>query len=147
MIQRIQSIFLLLAAISAFGLFALPFATTSSEVAASANFADATYNINDHIGLLVLFAVAGALSFISIFLFKNRKTQLLVGRFSIIAIIIGLVMAIVLYHNDSAVIPDTVQIEDQAGIYMPAIFLVFALLAQRFITKDEKLVRSADRLR
>ena len=147
MIQRIQSIFLLLAGASAFGLFALPFATTSSTVATSVNFADATYNVNDHIGLLVLFAAAGVLSVISIFLFKNRKTQLLVGRFSIIAIIIGLVLAIVLYYNDSASIPDNVQIEDEAGLYLPAVFLVFALLAQRFITKDEKLVRSADRLR
>lgn len=148
MIQRIQSIFLLLAAGCAFGLFALPFATTNATIESSVNFSDAIYNINDHVALLGLFGVAGVLSFISIFLFKNRKTQLLVGRFSIIANIIGLILALVLYYNDSDKISDTEHvISDGFGAYLPFLFLVFAFLAQRFINKDEALVRSSDRLR
>ena len=147
MIQRIQSIFLLLAAGSAFGLFALPFASTDQAVAASANFSDQLYTIQDHIGLLVLFGLAGVLALVSIFLFNNRKNQLMVGRFAFIANIIGLILAIVLYYNDSDKIAENVLIDDGLGLYLPLLFMVFALLAFRFINKDEKLVRSMDRLR
>ncbi|MEO1518496.1 MAG: DUF4293 domain-containing protein [Bacteroidota bacterium] len=147
MIQRIQSVFLLLAAVSAFCLFAFPFASTSQVVGNSANFSDGMFNLNDNIGLLILFAAAGLLALVSIFLFKDRKRQLLVGRFAIIANVIGLILALALYYNDSDTIGENVAINDELGLYMPLAFLLFALLAQRFISKDEKLVRSMDRLR
>ena len=147
MIQRIQSIFLFLAAACAFGLFALPFASTSATVSASQIFADSIFNLEDNIGLLVLFGLAGLLAFVSIFLFKNRKTQLLLGRIAIVANIIGLIMAIILYYNDSDTIANDVAINDEMGLYLPFAFLIFGLLAQRFITKDENLVKSMDRLR
>ncbi len=147
MLQRVQTIFLFLAAAAAFALFALPFATTSQQVAASVNFSDGFYDLQDNVGLLVLFLGAGVLTLISIFLFKNRKNQLLLGRFAIIANLIGLVLAIVLYYNDSDKIPDHVAIEDGFGLYMPILFLIFALLAQRYIIKDNRLVSSMDRLR
>ena len=147
MLQRLQSIFLFLAAASAFALLALPFATTSSQVATSENFADGMYNIQDSPGLLILFLGAGAMVLVSIFLYRNRKNQLLIGRFAIIANVIGLILAFALYYNDSDKIPDTVAISDGFGLYMPLLFLVFALLAQRYINKDEKLVSSMDRLR
>ena len=146
MIQRIQSIFLLLAAAAAFGLFALPFADTAQQVSASALFSDSIFSITDHPVLLALFCIAGGLSFISIFMFRNRKTQLLVGRFAIIANVIGLVFAIILFIQDKDTLGDAVP-NDGLGLYLPLIFLVFGLLAQRYILKDEKLVRSMDRLR
>jgi len=37
--------------------------------------------------------------------------------------------------------------EYKYGIYLPVIALIFNLLANRFIRRDEKLVRSVDRLR
>ncbi|MEM9918188.1 MAG: DUF4293 domain-containing protein [Bacteroidota bacterium] len=147
MIQRIQSVFLLLAAASAFCLLAFPFASTSEVVANSANFSDGLFNLQDNIGMMVLFIAAGALALISIFLYSNRKRQLLIGRFAIIANVIGLILAFAIYYNDSDSIAETVAINDEAGLYMPIVFLVFALLAQRFINKDEKLVKSMDRLR
>ena len=147
MIQRIQTIFLALAAACAFGLFALPFATTSSGVEASSLFSDSIFNINDHTALLILFGLAGGLTLIGIFMFKNRKSQLLVSRFAIIANIIGMVMTIVLFFQDRDNL-GTSEPEDGLGIFLPIIFLVFAILALRNISKDEKLVRSSyDRLR
>ena len=146
MIQRIQSIYLFLAAAAAFGLFVLPFASTSNSISASALFADGLYNLQDNIGLLVLFAAAGALSLIAIFLFKNRKSQSLIGRFSIVANIIGLVLAIILFMQDRTTLGNATP-EDGLGLYLPIVFLIFGLLAQRAIGKDEKLVRSMDRLR
>jgi len=146
MIQRVQSIFLFLAAAAAFGLLKLPFATTASEVQASGLFADGNYNLQDHIALIILFGLAGGLAFISIFLFKNRKTQSLVGRFSVIANIIGLALAIILFMQDLANL-GSAEPQDALGLYLPIISLIFGILALRFISKDEKMVRSMDRLR
>jgi len=147
MIQRIQSIFLFLASASAFALFAVPFGTTSGPVAESTIYADSAYNIQDSIGLLVLFCLAGALALISIFLYSNRKTQLLLGRFAMIANIIGLILAVVFYINNAAGLQEGIDQENYFGISLPFIFLLFAILAQRAISKDENLVKSSDRLR
>ncbi len=146
MIQRIQSVFLLLAAGSGFGMLAFPFATTPQAVQTSQLFADGTYSTGDNIGLLVLFAVAGALALANIFLFRNRQTQIKISRFAIIADILGFVLAVVLLWQDATNIGETA-IQDGVGAYLPVAFLVFAILALRFIKKDEMLVKSMDRLR
>ena len=146
MIQRIQSIFLFLASLATFGLFGLPFASTPDAIAGSTIFGDTLYNLQDHIGLLVLFGLGGLLALVAIFLFKNRKLQLNLGRFALIANVIGLILAIVLYYNDSGTL-GAVDPNDEAGLYMPFIAVVFLGLALRFISKDEKLVKSMDRLR
>lgn len=146
MIQRVQTIFLFLAAAAAFGLFALPFATTSTAVQASGLFADSSFNLNDHIALLILFCLAGGLALVSIFLFNNRKIQMTLGRLAIVANIIGFVLAIILFMQDrdnlGAATPD-----DAMGSLLPLAFLIFGVLALRYINKDEKTVRSMDRLR
>ena len=38
-------------------------------------------------------------------------------------------------------------INDEFGMYLPVAGIIFALLAYRFIQKDNKLVKSMDRLR
>ncbi len=146
MIQRIQSIFLLLAAAAAFGLFALPFASTADAVQASGLFADATFNLQDNIALLILFCLAGGLALVSIFLFNNRKNQLLVSRLAIIANVVGFVLAIILFMQDFSNLGN-VNPEDELGVFLPILFIVFGVLALRSINKDEKIVRSMDRLR
>ncbi len=146
MIQRIQTIFLLLAAASGFGVLATPFATTSTTVQDSVLFADAIYNVQDNAGLLVMFALAGALSLASVFLFKNRQTQMKICRLAIIANILGFVLAIFIFWRDLAAI-HAVTPSDGMGAYLPLAFLVFGILALRFIRKDEETVKSMDRLR
>ncbi len=148
MIQRIQSIFLLLAAGCAFALFAFPFADSNQRISDSAIWSDGIFDIQDHVGLLALFCIAGGLAFISIFLFNNRKNQLLVGRLAVVANILGFVLAMILMFTDKAAhAAQEAAIGDEIGMYLPLLFLIFGLLALRFISKDEKLVRSMDRLR
>ncbi len=146
MIQRIQTIFLLLAAASGFGVLALPFASTVDGVQVSALFSDKAYTIGDNIGLLVLFALAGALSFAAIFLFNNRPVQAKIGRGALIADIVGILLAIVLFWQDAANI-GSAAVKGGFGAVLPIAFVVFSSLAIRAIKKDENLVRSADRLR
>jgi uncharacterized membrane protein YwzB len=73
MIQRIQTIFLILAALCFGALFKLPLLTSTSS---SAQFlADHIYSIQDHLILLSITCFAIGMSVLSIFMYKNRKLQ------------------------------------------------------------------------
>lgn len=145
MIQRIQSVLLLLAAAAVFALFKLPFGS-SDTIAASALFNDGAFTIQDHVGLLGLFCAAGAIAFISIFLFNNRPLQLKLSRVAIIANIIGIILAAVLFMQDSNAMGAAMP-KEELGLGLPVLSIIFAAFAIRFINKDEKLVKSMDRLR
>ena len=146
MIQRVQTIFLALAAASGFGVLALPFAYTGASVQSSKLFTDMAFTTGDNIGLLVLFAVAGALALTDIFLFRNRDVQMKIGRMALVANILGVVLAVILFWQDLSGLGNS-EVEDGLGIYLPLAYIVFIILALRGIKKDEALVRSADRLR
>ncbi len=145
MIQRIQSVLLLLAAAAVFALFKLPFGS-SDTIAASTLFNDGIFSIQDHVGLLGLFCAAGAIAFISIFLFNNRPLQLKLSRVAIIANVIGIILAAVLFMQDSNAMGAAIP-KEELGLGLPVLSIIFAALAIRFINKDENLVKSMDRLR
>ena len=145
MIQRIQSIFLLIASVSFFSLFYFPFA--KSDKTATPLFQDQIFNINDHILLLIFTVLGGVISLGAIFLFRNRLLQKRLGILGIIsAIFIGAVSFWLMFDEGNQ-IDNSVEISDQAGLFMPAVSLVMIALANYFISKDEKLVSSMDRLR
>lgn len=127
-------------------LFGLPFASIAEAAPESRLFADRVYNLMDTPALIVLFGIAGLLAIVSIFLFKNRKLQMRLTIFAFIANLLGVVMAIIFYMQNSQDLGEQA-VNDGAGIYMPVASFVLLLLAYRFINKDEKLVRSMDRLR
>lgn len=143
MIQRIQSILLLLAGGGAFSLFGLPLATTPTASDASVLFADAAFRIQDNLVLMGAFGVAGAILLATIFLFNNRKLQMTLTKVSLLLLVVGVGAAAYFFTTDAAV--DSAQVA--AGVAMPAIAIVLGILAHRYILKDEKLVRSVDRLR
>jgi len=145
MIQRIQSVLLLLAAAAVFSLFKLPFGS-SDRIASSALFNDGVFSIQDHVGLLGLFCAAGAIAFISIFLFNNRPLQLKLSRVAIIANVIGIILAAVLFMQDSTAMGEAIP-KEELGLGLPILSIIFAAFAIRFINKDENLVKSMDRLR
>ena len=144
MIQRLQSLFLLLAALS-FGLeYAFPFAASDAPV--TGLFGDGIYNINDHIALQGLTIAGALLCLFIITLYKNRSLQLRLGYLAITIAILLPVIAVLIYSNQTAGLEDA-NISDRAGLYLPIGMILFVGLALRFIRKDEKLVRSMDRLR
>ncbi len=144
MIQRIQSIYLLLAAAAAFLLFTLPFAQTDNATAMGI-FQDNFYTIFDNIALLVFFAGAGVMALIAIFLFKNRPLQRRIALLSLFLIVAGTGTAVFLFFQNQS--ENAATVREGFGLGMPVFSSIFTLLAQRAIRKDEKLVRSADRLR
>ncbi|MCB0643979.1 MAG: DUF4293 domain-containing protein [Phaeodactylibacter sp.] len=146
MLQRIQSIFLFFAAGTAFAMAGLPIASSNQAVSNSAFFADKTLTATDHAALLGCFIGAGVLALLSIFLFKNRQSQTRVAIFAFIANFIGLVLTLLFYLQDPA-IEANITVNDQIGVYLPFAFMILIILALRFIRKDDKLVKSMDRLR
>ena len=145
MIQRLQSIFLLISGLSFFGLFGVPFATSSTAIPNLLN--DLIYNIQDSPILLVLCILGGLISIGAIFLYQNRPLQLKMSYLvTVISILLPLV-AILLIFNEGTITSKTDQISDSFGIYLPIVSLVFSILAARYINKDENTVRSMDRLR
>jgi len=145
MLQRIQSIFLILTSGAFFSLFASNFA--SSDKTAIGIFSDQLYNVMDNPILIVMTVMGGALALVSIFMFRNRPLQLRLGYLLIVlSILLPLVAGLLMYNEGSLNDPNVV-IEDGIGIYLPIAALVTTLLAIRFIKKDNKLVKSMDRLR
>lgn len=97
-------------------------------------------------------ATAGALSFIltifTIFQYKNRIRQMLLVALN--SLLIGITLAATVYHiqNDAIKISGSGQESGYyIGIYAAFIALACNWLANRFIRKDEKLVKDADRMR
>lgn len=129
MLQRIQTIWTLLAVLAAVFLF-----ITGQDVVIS----DAIPVLN--IGCIVL-VITGALS---IFSFKNRKRQILLNTISIIinALLIGVLAYWLLNLSGGIHFPEK-------GIepIFPLIAVICLLIANIYIRKDERLVKSVDRLR
>lgn len=143
MIQRIQSIFLLLASVACFGLFGTDAADTPAPVTDSALFNDGSFNVYDDPILIGIVVLAGVLFLADIFLFNNRKLQITLSRIGLLVMLLGAAYSSYLWYSDSAGASAT----PDFGIALPGLAIVFAVLAARYIAKDEKLVRSADRLR
>jgi len=147
MIQRVQSIFFLLAALCFGGEFLVAFAKSASTL--KGLFSDQLYNLYDHPALLAICGLGAAVSLATIFLFKNRPLQKKLGYLIITLATLLPIVAILLYMNDSQAMSDTNQVEiaDSAGLYLPLGMILFAGLAVRGVSKDDKLVESMDRLR
>ncbi len=144
MIQRIQSVFLLIAA----GFFGGEFFTSFASVTQSITgiFSDGLYNVYDNPFLLALAGLGLVLSLITIFLFKNRALQTklcyFIGTLSILLPLVG----VLIYSNQMEALGD-IDPDDQLGLYLPIGSLIFSIMAASYIKKDQKLVKSMDRLR
>jgi hypothetical protein len=146
MIQRIQSVYLLLAAAANFILFKLPFAEATVPAIDSTLFKDGVYTIQDNMMLLISYVLAGALALGAIFLFKNRPLQTKVALGAIVCTAIAVILTIMNYIQDKVQTTGT-EIKDGYGLGMPVFAIIFALVAIRYIRKDSALVKSMDRLR
>ncbi|MBT8271506.1 MAG: DUF4293 domain-containing protein [Flavobacteriaceae bacterium] len=136
MIQRIQTIYLLLTAGISGGLsFAFNLWKTVEDV---------LFFAKDELLFLGLFLASAGLALWSIFMFKNRKLQFVLGRLNIILNLILLGLFVYWSLNLSG---ETEVSEKGIGIILPVFSIVFLALANRAIKKDEDLVKSVDRLR
>lgn len=153
MIQRIQSIWLFLAALSISCLLFLPIATTTDligmkfTVVATGLYQEVggvKKQVESFLPLLISVSAVAIMCIVNIFNFRKRKLQKQVAYASIV-LIIGLSFWCSQYAKK---IPGGVEVANYgAGMYVPPLAIAFCLLAIRGINRDEALLRSADRLR
>ncbi len=144
MLQRIQSIYLLIAVLLAGGIiYMLPlWIDNNGEVFYLKNMIQS--NDWKMISMVVAFGLSALLSFITIFLYKNRKQQIGINRFNIV--VNFYLLGIIVYHL--LILPGESEISEKGiGLFIPVLVIVFLALANKSILKDEKLVKSVDRLR
>ncbi len=149
MIQRIQSLYLLLATACYTSLFFFPFA---SYLQAEQKLDLSVLGLMEN-GLPLertLILLAGvllliALTFSIIFMFKKRMLQSKLTAISLL-LNIGLIGGM-FFYSDHFAESLSARAEYSTGAYIAIIPLIFLVLANRAIRKDELKVRSADRLR
>jgi len=137
MLQRQQSLWLLLSTICAFLSYKLPFFSGTKQVNDMTQ--KAILDGGSTFFLLILTGLSLALSFITIFLYKDRKLQLKLCFTGI-----GLsVLIIVIYFVEMGKLSGSISL---SSIFVFAILIGY-IMAARGIWKDEKLVKSLDKLR
>jgi len=136
MIQRIQTLWLLLASICAFASVKLPFYFGSLEVPGPT----ITITPYDNFMLLVFVIATALMALVSIFLFSNRSLQI---KMCVVGLVLSLanLMHYFLYMKNFK--------SGGLSLYSALSFLVpvFFILAIIGIYKDQKLLKSLDRLR
>ena len=155
MIQRIQTVYLLLAAVLMSLTLFLPLATIwqgGNEIIIKAWFADGTVGFKAPLPLYlgIILSVATALPLVTIFLYKKRMTQIRLCV-SEIVLLLGSAAFIALYcYRMCDVLAELMQeLNFTLGFaaLMPVVAIIPMVLAIRGIAKDEALVRSLDRIR
>jgi len=142
MIQRIQSLWLIVVALAAFATSQL-----TIFVGTLPNGTELPLQLSSNLLLAIVIILLGCLALINLFLFRNRKLQF---RLSILGLILSIGFLFLEYYvvenffkPKYSILTGTYQV----GALLPVVMIVFFFLAARGIRKDEKLVRSMDRLR
>lgn len=144
MLQRIQTVYLFIAVVlSGAIIYLLPlWINNNGEVFYLNRFIQS--EDWKMISMVVAFGLSAILSFISIFLYKKRKQQIGINRFNIV--VNFYLLGIIVYHL--LILPGESEISEKGiGLFIPVLVIVFLALANKSILKDEKLVKSVDRLR
>ncbi|MBS1568623.1 MAG: DUF4293 domain-containing protein [Bacteroidetes bacterium] len=157
MLQRRQSIFLLLAALCGALTFFFPvdtytrgdqgfvFRTSGFFMADGTAVVDAPVRVPFHLllGLLTVVVV------VVLFLYKNRKRQLRLIRVVSMLLLGTSVYMLITDNAIRAYLQQGGKVLSSLGVsaYLPLLMIVFNVLAERGIRKDEALVKSMDRLR
>ncbi|WP_439153165.1 DUF4293 domain-containing protein [Winogradskyella sp.] len=136
MIQRIQTLYLVLAVVISAGLIFVFHLWTNNEGAK-------VFAMDNYI-YLGLFVGSALLSLIAIFSFKNRKSQFVMGRMNII---LNFILLGIFVYQSLNLSGETNVSEKGIGILLPIFSIVCLVLANKAIKKDEDLVKSVDRLR
>ena len=137
MIQRIQTIYLLLAfVVTGILMFFFPLWTMSDNK---------EYFFMKSQVYTILLGLSTSLTLLGIVSYKKRQNQFVIGRLNIILNLILLGLFVYRSLNLSGETPAVS--EKGIGMFLPAVAIVLLVLANKAIKKDEDLVKSVDRLR
>lgn len=144
MIQRIQSLYLLVSSLISGGfIFLFSFWTDNDS-----NTIKILDTLNSDSILIktigISFFASALLSLYTIFVFKDRKKQFVLGRVNIL--INFYLLGVLLFQSLN--VPGEISVsENGIGIFTPILVVILLVMANKAIKKDEDLVKSVDRLR
>ncbi|MDC7995829.1 DUF4293 domain-containing protein [Altibacter sp. HG106] len=136
MLQRIQTLYMILA-ILAMGALYLWFPVVEDAEGAI------VVSREEPLVFGLIFASI-ALAIITILSFKKRQLQFVLNRLNII---LNFVLLGVFVYRSLTLSGETLVSEKGIGVLLPIISIVFLVLANKAIKRDEDLVKSVDRLR
>lgn len=155
MLQRIQSIYLLLAGLVIFLLFLFPVVHNvyvngvPSTISVSGVYKDVNgqqAHTQSFIPLIAATAIVGIIPLILIFQYKNRKQQINLC-YVYILVVIGYTFWLSQTVKGLAGDVELKTSNFGIGALLSSVSIVLTILAFKAIQRDEKLVKSADRLR
>jgi hypothetical protein len=138
MIQRQQTLWLLLATIGALFTFMFPFVT--GKTLQNGATVDHAVNASSNIILLILTIISLLLSSMTIFLYKNRRLQM---KLCVLGMLVSAGMLVLYILEMRKFVTSTLAL----FCILPLIVFISFILAYRGVRKDEKLVRSLDKIR
>lgn len=151
MIQRIQSIYLLLSSLLMVSLFFIPFALIETETKEIYSFIyrglvnGGGETVIPTLALAILLSSATLVSFVTIFVFKKRILQIRLCGLNI-ALLLGSTGMI--YYLGTQIIDEIAGVMGyQITTAFPVIAAILTFLALRAIGKDIALLKSMDRIR
>lgn len=168
MLQRVQSIFLLLVAICMILMLFFPIWSkggtsddqtemielnafkqvyTSVDTMSADQESAMEEETVSRIYIAILALIAAGVAVFSIFKYGNRLTQIKLGALNSLLMAGTLGLSLYFIMDAEKVVNPSVQGNYSLGFFMPIAALIFNMLANRFIRRDEKLVRSVDRIR
>lgn len=155
MLQRIQSVWLFLSTVALLALFLFPYiqVLNADGTGKAVKISGVYENINGQVVqtapftiLTIVTVMIALLPFITIFFYKDRKRQIAMCYLSIV-LILGYSFWLVQVAKQ-AVGEVTLTLQNYGlGVILPSLAILFVILALRGIRRDEKLIKSADRLR
>lgn len=149
MIQRIQTVYLLVVAILAVVMISLPvgsFVTPDYYMSELTNLALVSEEgVSDYApwALFALQTVSAILALVTIFLYKKRMLQIRLTLFNMLVLVgyyVTLVIFVLNLKGDASFVPSWT-------VCLPLISIILSWLAIRAIGKDEMLVKAYERLR
>ncbi len=158
MIQRIQTLYLILVALACVLLFFFPLALYYDEMQGNYKFFIYGVTAMDPeprvifpslfaLPLVVITVFSFLLSVLTIFLYRKRLLQIRLCAFNLLATIV-LIMVIFFFYASKIRTMTGIEPEySYLGMGLPLVSLVLLILANQAIRKDEALVKSTDRLR
>ncbi|MEZ4798322.1 MAG: DUF4293 domain-containing protein [Flavobacteriales bacterium] len=154
MIQRVQTLFMLLAIGGITAMYLTPIGAFTAD---NHHYVLSIYGIKDEAGVpfpevvssnfvYIPLAVALILTIYAIFQFGRRKTQMQVNKISIVLMLVSAFLMALFLKNAGDMMPER-HIGFGVAFFMPYLCILLLVFANRAIKKDDDLVRSVDRIR
>ncbi len=157
MIQRIQTVWLLLSSLVLLGLFMFPYVNYIDLVGLGKNiYVSGVYtsvnNVTSKESSFLLMTIAtvvlAIIPLLIIFKYKNRKMQLSLIMLQVVLICLFAIWMFVAANNILDLINQSIGASNIGiGFFLLPVSIIFLGLAIRGIRNDEKLIKSAERLR